>query len=73
MQNARSGPLKVLGDSLRENPETLLTNQIKAFKMLYSGSYAYVEVGLIFIYRLKGGMKYFSKDINENKYLVDFI
>jgi len=49
IQNPHSDHMKVLGDSLRKNPETLFTNQIKAFKMLYSGSYAYVEVGLIFL------------------------
>ena len=45
MQEATSGPLKVLGDSLRNNPETLFTNRIKAFTMMYNtGHYAYIAV-----------------------------
>lgn len=43
-QNAKSGTYKLIGDSLRENPETLFTNRQKGSQLMDTGHYAYAAV-----------------------------
>ena len=47
-KSAQSGTLKALGDLLRKHPESLFTNRIKGFELLYTGRYAYI--GVLFFY-----------------------